>query len=354
MTKEIQNILAAYHPGQQAYALATVVYVEGSSYRRMGARMLVAENGQFTGGISGGCLEGDALKRARTAILTNKPSIVRYDTSHDDQHQIGVGLGCNGIIDVLFMPIDPENQANVIQILKSATIVSRSSTALISIIQATDPSHLGHIYNLNQPLPASLLPYQAQIHSLISTQVLILSPDLTIFYEHLPPPIHIYIHGHQYDIYPLIHIIQFVGWEYTVVAPGSKLKPGIYHHSPDKPDHLNYDNRSVALLMSHNFKTDKANLTALATHHLPYIGILGPKVRSLKILDELQSESLPVPNPDTLHYPMGLDLGAQSPEEIALSIIAEIQTVFANRPGTPLKHRTLPIYDRNNKPIGFI
>src|SRR5215831_15553094 len=99
--KEIQAIVKAYNEidfSRTQAALATVVHVEGSSYRRMGARMLVLDNGTFLGGISGGCLEGDALRRARNAIAQNKPSVITYDTTQEDGQQVGVGLGCNGII----------------------------------------------------------------------------------------------------------------------------------------------------------------------------------------------------------------------------------------------------------------
>ncbi len=106
--KEIKSILSLYNKlksSNEKAAIAQVVRVEESSYRREGARMLVFESGVFEGGISGGCLEGDALKRSQMAILKEKPSIVTYDTSKDDENQIGVGLGCNGIIDVLISPI---------------------------------------------------------------------------------------------------------------------------------------------------------------------------------------------------------------------------------------------------------
>jgi xanthine dehydrogenase accessory factor len=322
MSKEIQNILAAYQPNAQAYALATVVYVEGSSYRRMGARMLVGEDGQFVGGISGGCLEGDALKRARMAILTDKPSIIRYDTSQDDAHQIGVGLGCNGIIDVLFKPINPEDPQNIINLLGDRQQSTRQTTSYITVTKSPDKLLLGNIYNVSKTLPYFLSNFQLQINGITQTQILNLSNDTSVFYEILPPPIHIYIYGHQYDIYPLIQLIQYIGWEYTVIASVSKLKSNVNHLEPDHISSIKFDNYSVALVMSHDYKADKQTLTHLANHQIP-------------------------PSDKTLHYPMGLDLGSQSPEEIALSIIAEIKSVFSNRPGSPLKLRQTPIYDRS-------
>src|SRR6186713_3688909 len=102
--KEIKDIIAAYRmaqeQGKQA-ALATVVHVEGSSYRRPGARMLITDDGQLTGAISGGCLEGDALRKALLVMAQQKPMLVTYDTMDDDDAKFGVGLGCNGIIQVL-------------------------------------------------------------------------------------------------------------------------------------------------------------------------------------------------------------------------------------------------------------
>ena len=113
--KEIKAIIHAYDlldKNTTRAALATVVRVEGSSYRRTGARMLVTDDGVWVGGISGGCLEGDALKRARLAISKAESSLVTYDTTEDDAYQIGVGLGCNGVIDILFTPLQYQNQSN--------------------------------------------------------------------------------------------------------------------------------------------------------------------------------------------------------------------------------------------------
>src|SRR6185295_13527911 len=126
--KEIQSILNAYSQidfSRTAAALATVVRVEGSSYRRTGARMLVLDNGTYLGGISGGCLEGDALRRAQKAIASDKASLVTYDTTNDDDHQVGVGLGCNGIIDVMFTPLkanDENNPVNILSVLPGTRV----------------------------------------------------------------------------------------------------------------------------------------------------------------------------------------------------------------------------------------
>src|ERR1700722_13877534 len=135
--KEIKAIIHAYDlldKNTPRAALATVVRVEGSSYRRTGARMLVTDDGIWVGGISGGCLEGDALKRARLAISKLEPSLITYDTTEEDAYQIGVGLGCNGIIDVLFTPLDFNNKNNPVELLKSCLASRRQTHLLLTII----------------------------------------------------------------------------------------------------------------------------------------------------------------------------------------------------------------------------
>src|SRR5437868_2193659 len=132
--KEIKSIIKAYSTidfSTTKAALATVARVEGSSYRRTGARMLVLDNGTWLGGISGGCLEGDALRRARHAIVRDRPSVVTYDTTQDDGHELGAALGCNGTIDDLFTPLDPANDQNPVCLL-SALVETRTPRVLVS------------------------------------------------------------------------------------------------------------------------------------------------------------------------------------------------------------------------------
>ena len=148
--KEIRNIIAFYDATdhkKEKLALAAVVNVEASSYRRIGARMLVSSNGQSVGGISGGCLEGDALKRSQKAIFSNRPSTIVYDTMDDDENEIGIGLGCNGRIEVLFMPINPEDKNNPIEQLREVA-AAKSPSILLKVV---DPM------SSDQDIGASLL-----------------------------------------------------------------------------------------------------------------------------------------------------------------------------------------------------
>src|ERR1700742_111583 len=138
--KEIIDIVSAYDEAVKSgkrTALATVVLVEGSAYRRAGARMLITEDGQLTGAISGGCLEGDALRKARMVILQQEPMLVTYDTMDDDDAKLGVGLGCNGIIHILIEPIHPENDSNAIQLLKAVNH-KRQNAVLVTLFSLQD------------------------------------------------------------------------------------------------------------------------------------------------------------------------------------------------------------------------
>src|ERR1700759_3361808 len=137
--KEIIDIVTAYEDAtrqKKKTALATVVLVEGSAYRRAGARMLITEDGQLTGAISGGCLEGDALRKARMVILQQEPMLVTYDTMDDDEAKLGVGLGCNGIIHILIEPIN-HGQINPITLLRTV-IASRGYAVLVTVFSIED------------------------------------------------------------------------------------------------------------------------------------------------------------------------------------------------------------------------
>ena len=159
--KEIKAIVEAYHKidfTKNKAALATVVRVEGSSYRRTGARMLIVDSGEWIGGISGGCLEGDALKKAKFAMVQNKATVVTYDTTDDDPYQIGVGLGCNGIIDVLLAPLDSQNIINQVLTLQNC-VDSRQPNIIITVTNIKGnlkKIQLGQAYKYDSEIDFSL------------------------------------------------------------------------------------------------------------------------------------------------------------------------------------------------------
>ena len=371
--KEIKAIIEGYdHLDRQTAqaALATVVRVEGSSYRRTGARMLVMSDGVWIGGISGGCLEGDALKRARLAIAKATPSKITYDTTTDDEHQIGVGLGCNGIIDVLFTPLDFDDSTNPVEVLKNCMNERRQTHVLITItglegnwnsikegdvIRYTDPESLDGLAQadiqeqLNEKIQARMTkgvsaPYRFENRE---------GQILETFIEILSPEIHLVLWGHQYDVYPLTRLVKELGWRVTIVANPLKVNRKIVALAdeiilPENFADILFDAHTAIVLMSHDYKTDKNNLPIVLATNAPYVGMLGPRVRSERIWAELADEGNPIADTDfsRIHAPVGLDIGAVSPEEIALSLAAEIRASFSAREGTFLRLRQSTIHVR--------
>lgn len=371
--KEIRAIIKAYDEADKKkirLALATVVRVEGSSYRRTGARMLVMDNGVWVGGISGGCLEGDALKHARVAIESTQSTLITYDTTDDDPYQIGVGLGCNGIIDVLFTPLDVNDTNNPVEILKQCLALGRETHVLITITGLA-----GKWKNIQ---PGTVVRYDGfrSIAFLGDDVVLLLqlaiekqfltghsapvycdvSADrsLETFIEILPPEIHLVLMGHQYDVYPLSRLIKEMGWRLTIVANPLKLNSLVAAIAdevvlPDGFKNLFIDDHTAIVLMAHDYKTDKYNLPKALKTKAAYIGMLGPRIRSEKIWQELENEGIPVSSEDMkrIYAPVGLDIGAVAPEEIALSLMAEVKAALSDRDGSFLRLRQSAIHQRD-------
>lgn len=373
--KEIKAIISAYDEIDKTTvraALATVVRVEGSSYRRTGARMLVMDNGIWVGGISGGCLEGDALKRARSAITKSAASLVTYDTTEDDAHQIGVGLGCNGIIDVLFMPLDYQNKNNPVEVLKTYVLQANRQTYVLITVTGLqgkwDNIKEGEAIQYQEPKDLKIFgnhELEKQLEEEISQQIkknkselqyfkLADGKSLSAFVELLFPEIHLILMGHQYDVYPLARLIKEIGWRATIVSNPLKVNSQI-GNTVDKVcgeeqfKEIVIDKYTAILLMSHDYKTDKINLPKALSSEASYVGMLGPRVRAEKIFRELKEEGKPVSDKDKerIYAPAGLDIGALSPEEIALSLIAEIRAVFSKREGGFLRLRQTTIHERN-------
>lgn len=368
--KEIEKIIRTYETvdwSKQKAALGTVVKVEGSAYRRIGARMFVLDNGIWTGGISGGCLEGDALKQAQKAILKNKSSIVVYDTTEDDPHQIGVGLGCNGRIEVLFTPINGRDKDNPIEFLK--TIIDKRDSSILLQVLNTEGGDLSlrerfftknsfsELVDLLQVRKDDLMEQVNIAYRRRKSKVFQLKNSADQKYEVLAelirPKIKLVCVGDNYDVNAMLEVAQVLGWEVHVAGKMRKLGKAIHQnakkvYSLEETKDILIDNYTAMVLMSHDYRTDLDILKNVIKTDIPYLGLLGPKKRMQKMQDELDAEAYAI-NLDTLahiHGPVGLDIGAESPEEIALSIAAEIIATFRKRQGGFLKKRNKSIHER--------
>jgi xanthine/CO dehydrogenase XdhC/CoxF family maturation factor len=381
--KEIKRILEVYEQvglSQRKVALATVVYVQGSAYRRPGARMLVTDDGRWEGAISGGCLEGDALRKARQVMLDGEPMVVRYDTMDDDANSLGVGLGCNGIIDVFIEPIDPNRVDNPITLLREV-VQQRDRRVLATVFQSTWGAALqeGTRFVLTeQPadeVPDWLAEDMAQVMHTgkpLTTTYAVGDGTADVFLERVDPGIELIIFGAGYDTVPLVRLATELGWPVTITEDciahlSPKRFPAatclLYANADAVTDKLTFTDRTAAVLMSHNYNYDRDVLTNLLATDVPYIGVLGPRKRfdkmqtewrnagkhfSSPMLDRVSPDRVSPDrvSPDRVHSPIGLDLGAETPDEIALSILAEIKAFFSERPGGFLKEKPGPIHER--------
>ncbi len=371
--KEILDIIKAFDKAQklqQQTALATLVQVEGSSYRRPGARMLITEKGELTGAISGGCLEGDALRKALLAMAQLRPMLVTYDTNDEDDASIGLGLGCNGIIQVLIEPIDPDKINNPIHLLK--TIVGKRQKAVLvtlfslhnkkeaqpgtCLLLTEDENIAGDAHMLKNILLKDARDILVKKQSAFKNYIAGKYP-VTAFIEMIEPAVSLIIIGAGNDVLPLIKMADIIGWQTTVVDGRPNYAKAERFASAcqvlvSKPENvLNQiviDEQTVFVLMTHNYNYDKAMICVLLNHNVKYVGMLGPLKKKQQMLDELQQEGIRFTNQQlaVLHSPVGLDIGAETPEEIALSIIAEIKAVLGGRNGTSLRNNAAVIHSR--------
>ena len=233
MTKEITDIISAFKEAQRAgrqTALATVVHVEGSSYRRPGARMLVEDNGKITGAISGGCLEGDALRKALLAIHQQQNKLVTYNTLDEDDVEFGVQLGCNGIVHILFEPINAAQADNPIALLEKAT--SQRKLAVLVTLFSLKNYHgrqpgtcfffdgLNTVDLLDDKALAATVKQDAMAVLRNGSSSLIKDypeHELTAFIELLQPAVSLVLIGAGNDAMPLVNMADILGWQTTVV-----------------------------------------------------------------------------------------------------------------------------------------
>lgn len=368
--KEILAILDSYekakNEGKRA-ALATVVRVEGSSYRRPGAKMLVTDDGLLTGAISGGCLEGDALRKALSAINQQENKLVTYDTTDEDDAKFGVQLGCNGIVHILFEPIDSGSEKNPLELLKQL-VEERSPavlTTLFSLVSTNQPGTVS-LYREKEALLAGSLTTEdlvADSMEALKNERSVFksySEGLEAFFEFVPPNLHLVIAGAGNDAQPLVRMASVLGWKITVVdgrpayASVSRF-PDADQVLITKPEHVfdqvALDPQTVFVLMTHNYNYDLALMPLIMAQDFSYLGVLGPKKKLERMFNELGDTGFFITEDmkTKVHGPVGLDIGAETAEEIALSIVAEIKAVMTDRSARFLKDKKAPIHVKDTE-----
>ncbi len=356
---------SAVRDGEE-YAIATVVRVQGSSYRKPGARMLLTRSGHRSGMVSGGCLEGE-ISRKIWWLTENGPSIQRYSTSFDEDGHPGYGLGCGGTVDVL---LERSSTAEAVLEALRTSVEERTPSVVLTIVEYTSAElQTGtHMLFDGQHLQGSGLTAEGEEESFclrvaektlqsrnsalhnfehqakhehlarLESQAMHEHParSLEVFAEYIAPPLGLFVFGAGDDAKPLVELAHMLGWHVTVADGRSNLVRAarfplaealavLPAEGPVR--HLAIGAYDAAVLLTHSYAQDLALLQALLPMNLGYLGVLGPRRRTQQLVEEaaggigLTAEECMA----SLHAPVGLDLGATSPTGIALSIVAEIQ-----------------------------
>jgi xanthine dehydrogenase accessory factor len=394
--KELRAVIDAYLEARQRpqrCALATVVRVDGSAYRRPGARMLITEEGETTGSVSGGCLEADVILRARRAMLRGETTLVTYDTTDEDDVDFGVGLGCQGVAQILIESL-PEARKEA----PGSRLPAPSSTtagpsppgaggeaALALLAEWLERRKVGVLATVIRvegrpciPIGARLLLGEEGVQGEIADATLAEKvsrdarnvllrrrsesriyalPDgrAEVFLELLTPAVPLVLFGAGHDAEPLARLAKELGWHVTVVDRRGDDRMRNRFPAADEVilagpeeagERVSLEASTVAVLMTHNYRRDRSLLEFLLPSPVGYIGLLGPKSRAERLLADLREAGM-VPTEAQLrrlYAPVGLDIGAETPEEIALAILAEIRAMLAGRTGGRLRDRQTPIH----------
>lgn len=339
MTHELKEILQQALVNQQKgllNVLATVVHLEGSSYRKPGVRMLLSSDGKITGAISGGCVEKEVQRRAQSVFKTNTPKVITYDGRYR--------LGCEGVLYVLLEPFSLSKKF-LSAYVKNNT--DRKPFSITSYYKNEDEAH-GSFGSLIQFNNQDVFCFNKNFDAKKATQ-------LNTFKQTLQPVFRLLIIGGEHDAVKLCLQANQLGWEVDVITsikdpkklidfPGAK---SVTAQTPETIKLTHINTNTAVVIMNHNFTYDLRWLIKLQEFTPAYIGILGAAKRREKLLNEL-FEYLPDVTVDFLekiYTPAGLNIGAETPEEIALSILAEILSIIKNKEVFSLKKITGKIHN---------
>jgi xanthine/CO dehydrogenase XdhC/CoxF family maturation factor len=360
----------------EPYLVATVVCTHGSAYRSPGARMLLTRFRWIAGSVSGGCLEGDISHKGWWRTQNGEPVVVRYDSrvpdnADDDDVRAAFGLGCDGVVEVMLERagspgrIDPLELAyDCLRTQKRAAVatVFRSDTAQVKVGARVALRAGGEPFGdsiddrvlaaMTADLRAAIERGQSCTRSYATA-----SGPFDAFVEAMLPPPHLFVLGTGHDALPVVELARTLGWDVSVCTPKPRvsIRQRFVHAdevlvgSPaEVAARIDECDRAVAIVMGHNYELDREYLGMLLATRTRYIGMLGPRARTTRMLDELSVARHDDPR---IHAPVGLELGAETPQEIALASIAEIQAVLSRSPGSSLRDRVGPIHDRPEPPI---
>jgi xanthine/CO dehydrogenase XdhC/CoxF family maturation factor len=370
---ELRAILEAIEESRRTgkpAILATVVQVEGSAYRRPGARMLMTEAGWRAGSVSGGCLESDLLERAWELTASGQAALVTYDTTDENDDVLGVGVGCRGVVRILLERLAPGRQPDPMGFLEDC-LRRRQAGALVTIfsrdgaVRTAVGARLlvhadGRVTGDIQDAELAALAEQDARSALESGRPAakvypLRAGTAAAFIEAVRPPIPLVIFGAGQDATPMVRLAKELGWHVTVVDARAAfatrerfaLADEVVACAPEAiRQRIRLEAETVALVMTHSYLQDQRLLGVLLPSPVRYLGILGPKSRTRRLLSDLTAQGAAWTDEEMarVYAPVGLDIGADGPEEIALAVLAEIRAVLAGRAGGSLRQRAGTIH----------
>ena len=336
MTHEVKQLFEqAYHWQSLGLksVLITVVALEGSSYRRPGVRMLLNETGQSVGAVSGGCVEKEVMRQAQSVLATSVPKMITYDGR--------LRLGCEGILYLLIEPIEISSEFYD-QFLR--TLLDRSAFEIHSFykLEVGEDAGLGSYCKISN-----------EIYTFNSSLNVNSTEELSCFKQDFAPLFQLYIFGAEHDAVQLCKAASLLGWEVTIIADPDEQKtidffPGASHFlTPIINDFkVSLDEQTAVILMTHSFNKDLQYLTKLTTSKLAYLGILGPNSRRERLFNLLMEyqPNISYDFLEQIHAPAGLNIGAESASEIAISVLGEILSVIRKQEPIPLREKSGKIH----------
>lgn len=343
--------------------VATVVRVEGSGYRRPGARMVIKLDGDSRGAVTAGCLEDSVVEAARQTIVDGRARVHTYDLRDDDADVWGLGLGCNGVVDILVEPLDASFTAAL-----DALNAKRPVTVLTAVssrdpaIDIGDRTVLGPdtATTARAPLPDEVTESvrsrltDAGDGVAVTVDIETAGGDVRVFANHLTPTPDVLLFGSQADVNPVASLAARAGFRVRVAtARGARADaerfPAAANVRSTRPNDLDTlveaPAHTYAVLMSHNFLDDRLALESLLDTDIPHIGVLGPRSRFCE-LHEAMDRPLDPADDARIAAPCGLDLGGDEPTAIGFSIVSELLAVHNDRDGGRLAEGSGPIHAR--------
>ena len=323
----------------RALALGVLVDTAGSTYRKPGALMLIAANGDSAGLLSGGCLEGDLAEYARTVIDTGQSRLVTYDMRGGDDLIWGLGLGCEGAMHILLIRVGPDNDYQPMTQLSRALVAHESSSVGIVVESERADSPMGTL------ILKGSTTYLAGVEAVLDEArrsgragwFESPAPRWRMFALPLSLPPRLLLLGAGPDAAPVVDFAARLNWKVTLIDHRPAYADPSHFPSAEavvraQPDEIPLDlaHFSAAVVMSHHLPSDLKYLRALAATSIPYIGLLGPAVRRERLLADLGADADRIRT--RLHAPVGLAIGGRSPESIALAIVAEIHAFVHQAP----------------------